>query len=183
VARRAILEDSAFVDRLMQVLVRVSADYLIAQLKAGADVVKIFDSWSGVLDPEGFRRFAIAPVQEIVALVRQAVPGAPIIAFPKGSGARLETYAAETKVDCLAVDWTLSMAMARKLVGAKIPLQGNLDPLRLVAGGNALTEEVDRILAATRGHPHIFNLGHGVTPDTPLEHVEALVAQVRREAS
>ena len=105
--------------------------------------MKIFDSWSGVLDAEGFRRFAIEPVREIVARVRAAVPGAPIIAFPKGAGARLEGYATETMVDCLAVDWTVPIATARKLVGPKVPLQGNLDPLRLVAGGSALTEDVD----------------------------------------
>ncbi len=179
VARRAILEDGPFVERLIAILVRTSADYLVAQLRAGADVVKIFDSWSGVLDDEGFRRFAIEPVRKIVALVRAAVPGAPIIAFPKGAGARLGDYAAETDVDCVAVDWTMPMATAQKLVGPKTPLQGNLDPLRLVAGGAAMTEEVDRILAAMRGQPHIFNLGHGVTPDTPVEHVEALVALVR----
>jgi uroporphyrinogen decarboxylase len=179
VARRAILEDGAFVERLIAMLVRTSADYLVAQLKAGADVVKIFDSWSGVLDDEGFRRFAIEPVRQIVERVRAVVPGAPIVAFPKGAGARLGDFAAKTKVDCVAVDWTMPMATARKLVGPKTPLQGNLDPLRLVAGGAAMTEEVDRILAAMRGRPHIFNLGHGVTPDTPVEHVEALVARVR----
>lgn len=179
VARTLILEDTDFVDRLMAILVRASADYLIAQLRAGADAVKIFDSWAGVLDEEGFQRFAIEPVKAIVAEVRAAVPGAPIIAFPKGAGARLTDYVAATRVDCVAVDWTTPMATARDLVGRGVTLQGNLDPLRLVAGGAALSEGTDRILAAMRGHPHIFNLGHGVTPDTPIAHVEALVSRVR----
>lgn len=183
VARNLILEDPAFVERLMAILVRVSADYLIAQLRAGADVVKIFDSWAGVLDEEGFRRFAIEPVRTIVAAVRAAVPGAPIIAFPKGAGARLQEFAAATEVDCIAVDWTTPMATARSLMDTKAALQGNLDPLRLVAGGAALDEGTDRILAAMRGHPHVFNLGHGVTPDTPIAHMEALVSRVRGSAA
>ena len=182
VARSLILEDPAFVDRLMAILVRASADYLIAQLRAGADVVKIFDSWAGVLDEEGFRRFAIEPVRAIVAEVRAVVPDAPIIAFPKGAGARLADYADATGVKCIAVDWTTPLTTARSLVAKDVALQGNLDPLRLVTGGPALDDEVDRILAAMHGHPHVFNLGHGVTPDTPIAHVERLVSRVRGSA-
>jgi uroporphyrinogen decarboxylase len=178
-ARRMALEDPAGFGRLIDVLVDASAQYLIAQLQAGANVVKIFDSWAGVLDEAGFRAWAVEPVKRIVSLVRAAHPGARIIAFPKGAGARLGTYAQATGVDAVAVDWTLPMPDACRLVSDRIALQGNLDPLRLVVGGRALDEGIDAILAATQGRPHIFNLGHGITPDTPVAHVGQLVKRVR----
>jgi uroporphyrinogen decarboxylase len=119
----------------MEVLVEVSARYLLAQVEAGADVVKIFDSWAGVLDAEGFERWAVAPVRSIVQQVRAAAPHARIIAFPKGAGARLGSYARATGVDAVGVDWTLPLPLARELVPEPVVIQGNLDPLRLVVGG------------------------------------------------
>jgi uroporphyrinogen decarboxylase len=178
--RRLALSDPMRLQRLIDVLVEASARCLVAQLEAGADVVKIFDSWAGVLDEEGFDRWAIAPARAIVERVRATVPRARIVAFPKGAGARLGDYAAKTGVDCVGVDWTLPMRQARALVPEPVALQGNLDPLRLVAGGRALDDGIDAILAAMRGRPHVFKLGHGDTPDAPLEHVSRLVQRVRK---
>ena len=144
-------------------------------MKAGADTVKIFDSWAGVLDEEGFQRWCIHPIKALVETVRVAVPHAPIIAFPRGAGARLKTFVAATGVDAVAVDWMTPMHLARELVPPPMALQGNLDPLRLVAGGRALDDGIDDILAAMRGRAHIFNLGRGITPESMRE----LAAEVR----
>jgi uroporphyrinogen decarboxylase len=178
-ARRLALQHPARFRTLIDLLVDASARYLIGQLHAGADAVKIFDSWAGILDDEGFQTWAVKPVRDIVERVRAAIPGARIIAFPKGAGARLGDYAAQTGVDAVAVDWTLPMQSAREIVAAPRALQGNLDPLRLMVGGRALDEGIDRILAAAAGRAHIFNLGHGITPDVPLGHVARLVERVR----
>lgn len=180
-ARRLALEHPDRFARLIEILVEASAGYLIAQLRAGADAVKIFDSWAGVLDDAGFQRWAIEPVRQIVTRVRTAIPAARIIAFPKGAGARLGRYAQQTGVDAVAVDWTMPMWLARDVVAEPVALQGNVDPLRLVVGGAVLDEAVDGVLEATQGRAHIFNLGHGITPDTPLENVARLVARVRGE--
>jgi len=179
VARRLALNDPSRLGALVATLVDASARYLVAQIEAGADVVKIFDSWAGILDEEGFERWAVAPMADLVGRVRAAAPRTPIIVFPKGAGARLGRYAEVVGADAVAVDWTVPMRTARELVAEPVALQGNLDPLRLVAGGRALRDGVDAILAATRGRPHIFNLGHGIVPETPVEHVSELVARVR----
>jgi uroporphyrinogen decarboxylase len=178
-ARWLALENPDRLQRLIDILVEASANYLVAQIDAGADAVKIFDSWAGVLDEAGFERWAVEPVREIVKRVRAAAPKAPIIAFPRGAGARIGDYVRATKVDALAVDWMTPMRLARELVPEPTALQGNLDPLRLVVGGRALDEGVDAILAAMRGRAHIFNLGHGITPDAPVAHVARLVERVR----
>ncbi len=164
---------------LIEVLVRVSVDYLVAQLEAGADAVQIFDSWAGILDEEGFRRWAAEPVRRIIIGIRKAVPDAKIIAFAKGAGSRLGAYAQRTEANGVGVDWTVPMADASAMLPAGIASQGNLDPMRLIAGGAALDAGIDSILAATAGRPHIFNLGHGITPDTPIAHIERLVSRVR----
>jgi uroporphyrinogen decarboxylase len=178
-ARRMALEQPREVHALIDILVEASAAYLIAQLKAGADVVKIFDSWVGNLDEHGFQRWAVEPVRAILGKVRASVPGAPIIAFAKGAGARLGEYARQVQANAVAVDWTLPMVTARTLVAEPVALQGNLDPLRLKVGGKALDEGVDAILSAMAGRAHIFNLGHGITPDVPIGHVARLVERVR----
>jgi uroporphyrinogen decarboxylase len=180
-ARRMALDEPERLQALVDVLADISSRYLVAQLEAGADAVKIFDSWAGILDDDGFRRWAIAPVRSIVARIKAAVPAARVIAFPKGAGARLGAYVRETGVDAVAVDWATPLSAARDLVPPGVALQGNLDPLRVVVGGAALDEGVDAVLSAMVGHPHIFNLGHGITPDAPLEHVARLVARVRRQ--
>jgi uroporphyrinogen decarboxylase len=164
---------------LLDLLADQSADYLVRQIEAGADAVQIFDSWSGVLDEACFEDFCVAPVARMVRHVRTKYPDVPIIGFPKGAGALYGGYREKTGVDALGLDWTVPMAAARDLQKAGA-VQGNLDPLRLVAGGNALTEGVDAILGALGGGPLVFNLGHGILPETPVAHVEAMVRQVRR---
>ena len=179
-ARRWRLSSRQSSAALIDLLVEASADYLIAQLEAGADAVKIFDSWAGILDEQGFRDLGDrAGPRRSSRGCKAAVPGARIIAFPRGAGARLGDYARETGADCVAVDWTLPMRQARELVAPPVALQGNLDPLRLKIGGRALDEGIDAILEAMAGRAHIFNLGHGITPDVPVEHVAQLVDRVR----
>ena len=166
-------------DALLLLLADVSAEYLIRQLNAGADAVQIFDSWSGVLDEDMFARACIMPVKRIVDAVRAARPDARIIGFPKGAGSQYDQYRRETGVSALGLDWAVPVTQAR-LLQRDGAVQGNLDPLRVVAGGRALDEGVDRILRALGAGPLIFNLGHGITPDAPIAHVEQMVKRVRR---
>ena len=173
----AYREPEAFA-ALLDVLVEVSAEYLVRQIDQGADVVQIFDSWAGVLDEASFERFCAKPVARIVDLVRGARPQAVVIGFPRGAGARYGGYRAATGVDAVGMDWTVPMVQARALQ-ADGAVQGNLDPLRLVAGGKALEEGVSTILSELGGGPLIFNLGHGIVPETPVAHVEAMLRLVR----
>ena len=173
----AYREPAAF-QQLLKVLADHSAAYLIRQIEAGADVVQIFDSWSGVLDDASFDQFCVWPVAEIVRQVRAVHPDVPIIGFPKGAGARYRTYRQKTGVTALGIDWTVPLAAAKDLQRSGA-VQGNLDPLRLVAGGKALSDGVETILKALGDGPLIFNLGHGITPETPIAHVEAMVKLVR----
>lgn len=166
---------------LLDLLARKSAEYLIRQIEAGADAVQIFDSWSGVLDEATFEACCVRPVAEIVRLVRQACPGTPIIGFPKGAGVLYGGYRQATGVDALGLDWTVPLSQARTLQKDG-PVQGNLDPMRLVAGGQALDEGVDAILKALGDGPLVFNLGHGITPQTPVTHVERMISRVREAA-
>jgi uroporphyrinogen decarboxylase len=173
----AYREPAAF-QQLLKVLADHSAAYLIRQIEAGADVVQIFDSWSGVLDDASFDQFCVQPVAEIVGQVRAAHPEVPIIGFPKGAGARYQSYREKTGVTAMGIDWTVPLTAARELQRSGA-VQGNLDPLRLVAGGKALSDGVEAILKALGDGPLIFNLGHGITPETPIAHVEAMVKLVR----
>jgi uroporphyrinogen decarboxylase len=168
--------------KLLSTLARQSADYLIRQIEAGADTVQIFDSWSGVLDEPSFKAFCVEPVAEIVRRVKAAHPEVPVIAFPKGAGVHYDSYRAQTGATGLGLDWTVPLSQAKRLQAGGA-VQGNLDPQRLVAGGKALSEGVDAILDALGDGPLIFNLGHGITLDTPIAHVEAMVAQVRKGAA
>jgi uroporphyrinogen decarboxylase len=164
---------------LIEVLVKASAEYLVRQFEAGVDAVQIFDSWAGILPAGEFQRWCIEPTARIVANVRQRVPSAKIIGFPRGAGTELGNYLADIPVDAIGLDWMVDLTFAREHVQSKRPVQGNLDPLALLVGGKALDDAVDAILDAFRLGPFIFNLGHGVLPDTPLEHVEQLVSRVR----
>ncbi|MGV0876960.1 uroporphyrinogen decarboxylase [Martelella sp. FLE1502] len=166
--------------RLLDYLADLSADYLIRQLEAGAGAVQIFDSWAGVLGEQDFADFAAAPVARIVAKVRSAHPGAKIIAFAKGAGPNLSTYRAKTGADAIGLDWTVPLSVARDLQKDG-PVQGNLDPLSVVAGGDAMKSRALAILEALADGPLIFNLGHGITPEADPEHVAALVRLVRGE--
>jgi len=178
-ARSLSLADPDRFQALVDLLVEASAGYLARQAEAGADVLKIFDSWAGTLDDQGFERWCIQPTRRIVDRLRSRGVKSPIIGFPRGASARLRAFAAETRVDALAIDWMTPLSIARDLVPPPVTLQGNLDPLRLVVGGDALEQGIDAILAAMKGRAHIFNLGHGITPDTPIAHVERLVKRVR----
>lgn len=163
---------------LIDVLVDTSINYLVAQLEAGADVVQLFESWALNLDDEAFDERVIAPNRRIVEGVRARVPNAPIIGFPRGAAGNLARYAEKTGVNAMGIDYATPLSFAAGLP-KHLPLQGNLDPLRLVAGGEQLDRRVDAIIAAYADRPHIFNLGHGIVPETPIAHVEQLVRRVK----
>ena len=177
-ARLFAYRNPAEMETLLYLLAEMSADYLIRQLQAGADCVQIFDSWAGVLDEASFEAYAVRPVARIVEKVRAAVPGAKIIGFAKGAGTLLNTYREKTGVDAVGLDWSVPVSQAKELQKAGA-IQGNLDPLRLIAGGKALEDGVDRILDNLGDGPLIFNLGHGITPEAPITHVEALLDRIR----
>jgi uroporphyrinogen decarboxylase len=169
--------------RLLDLLGECVASHLIAQVDAGADAVQIFDSWASGLPEAQFGRWVVAPMKKIVTKIRTIHPKAKIIGFPRAATlAGYERYANETGVDAISLDTSMPMPWAAKTLGGKGALQGNLDPIALIAGGDALRSGVDAILAATRDVPFIFNLGHGILPDTPVAHVEALIALVRGSA-
>ena len=164
--------------RLLDFLAEVSADYLVAQIDAGADAVQIFDSWAGVLGEAEFEAFAVRPVRRIIDLVKSRRPNAKVIAFAKGAGILLRTYRQDTNADAIGLDWSVPLSFAAELQKDG-PVQGNLDPMRVVAGGAPLREGIDAILQALGNGPLIFNLGHGITPQADPQHVTELVAQVR----
>jgi uroporphyrinogen decarboxylase len=167
----------AFEDLLM-LLADVSADYLVAQIDAGADAVQIFDSWAGVLGEREFQAFAVKPVARMIASVKARRPKAKIIAFAKGAGYLLKDYRQKTKADAIGLDWSVPLDFAVELQKDG-PVQGNLDPMRMVAGGVALEEGIDDILQRLGNGPLIFNLGHGITPQADPENVRLLVERVR----
>jgi uroporphyrinogen decarboxylase len=164
---------------LIDKLATASAAYLVRQLQAGADAVQVFDTWAGVLPADEFQRWCVAPTQRIVALVREQVPGAKIIGFPRGAGSLLPRYVDDTAIDAVGLDWMIDPVFAREEVQSRVPVQGNLDPLALVAGGAALDRAIDSVLDAFGAKPFIFNLGHGILPETPITHVEQMLRRVR----
>ena len=179
-AKLAAYRDSARFVKLLEILADVVAWHLIRQIEAGADAVQIFDSWAGGLPQQEFADWVIAPNKRVVAAVRKAAPNAKIIGFPRAATeSGYHAYAQQTGVDAVSIDTAGSMAWAAKTLGTKLAVQGNLDPIAVIAGGDALNRAVDRILEATKDVPFIFNLGHGILPETPLEHVAQLVARVR----
>jgi uroporphyrinogen decarboxylase len=165
--------------QLIERLIEASVISLTGQLRAGADVVQVFDSWAGILNEQDFDRWSIAPTAEIVSRVRHAVPGARVIGFPKGAGLRLERYARETGVDATGIDWTVPLEYARDKLQPLTAVQGNLDPVVLLTGGVALDRAIDALIEGLAGGRFIFNLGHGILPETPIMHVERLVGRVR----
>jgi uroporphyrinogen decarboxylase len=167
---------AALIDRLVE----ASAAYLLRQIEAGAEALQIFDSWSGVLPPAEFERWCVKPLQRIVAGVRAERQAIPIIAFPRGAATQLSKFADLTGLSAIGLDTAVEPRAAAALLPARLALQGNLDPLALVAGGRALDEAVARVLEGFAGRAHIFNLGHGILPETPIAHVERLMALVRR---
>ncbi|WP_298376367.1 uroporphyrinogen decarboxylase [uncultured Bradyrhizobium sp.] len=165
--------------KIINVLVENSIHYLVGQLKAGADCLQIFDTWAGVLPPREFARWSIEPTRRIVAGVRKQVPGARIIGFPRGAAGMLPAYVEQTGVDAVSIDWATEPSMIRERVQSRVAVQGNLDPLALIAGGAALDRAVDDVLENFGSGRLIFNLGHGILPETPIAHVEQMVARVR----
>jgi uroporphyrinogen decarboxylase len=175
----AYREPDAFA-ALIDILIEASAHYLIRQLQAGVDVVQLFDTWAGVLPPEEFDRWSIKPARRIVEKVRQQVPNAKVIGFPRGAGTNLLRYIERAPVNAIGLDWTIDRAFAREQLQSKVAVQGNLDPLALLAGGAPLDRSVDAILEAFAQRPFIFNLGHGILPETPVAHVEQMLKRVRK---
>jgi uroporphyrinogen decarboxylase len=168
----------ALFQRLMDVLTEASIEYLSAQVVAGAEALMLFDSWAGVLSPSLFRAHCVAPATRIVAALKARHPGVPVIGFPRLAGLMAREYAA-TGVAAVGVDTGSDIGLVASMVPAHVAVQGNLDPLAVVAGGAAMAGEVGSILASMRGRPFIFNLGHGIVPQTPPEHVAALLELVR----
>jgi len=180
--RRYAYRDPQAFQAIVDAIADMTVDYLSKQIEAGVDAVQLFDSWSGSLSPEQFERWVIAPTVRIVDALRVRHPDTPIIGFPKGAGGKLPAYARETRVDAIGVDETVDPEWAHAALPADLPVQGNLDPLALISGGDTLERAARRVLAAFADRPHIFNLGHGILPDTPIAHVEQLLAIVRRGA-
>ena len=178
-ARRLAYRDAGAVSAIFARIEEVTLEYLSAQIAAGAEAVQLFDSWAGSLSPGQFEQWVIAPTARLVESLKKRHPGVPVIGFPKGAGGKLKAYASETGVHALGLDETVDPNWAAKELPKRLPVQGNLDPLALIAGGEPLRTGVARILDAFAGRPHIFNLGHGILQDTPIAHVEELLALVK----
>ncbi|MGH7056307.1 MAG: uroporphyrinogen decarboxylase [Acetobacteraceae bacterium] len=181
-ARRMLREQPDLFAGLIDRLAEAAVPYLIAEAEAGAEVLMLFDSWAGLLPPDLFRRFVIRPTARIVAGVRERFPELPIIGFARGAGMMVGAYARETGLDAVGLDTATDPTIAAASIDNRVALQGNLDPFALLAGGAAMREEASAIVEVLRGRPHIFNLGHGVLPETPPEHVAELVDHIRAGA-
>jgi uroporphyrinogen decarboxylase len=180
-AKRFVYEQPEAMASLLHALVESSADYLIAQAKAGADALKIFESWAEGLSPDLFERLVIYPTADIIKKVRAAGVSVPIIGFPRGAGLNAIRYAHETGITALGAGTDVPLSDLRATVPEGMCLQGNLDPLALRTGGKALTRAVEQVLSDGADGPHVFNLGHGVTPDVKIKDVEAVIAQIREK--
>lgn len=178
-ARRMAYGDPLLFGKLIRILVDSTVDYLLAQAEAGAEALMLFDSWAGLLPPAQFRRWSIEPAVAIVRGIRKVRPDIPLIGFPRLAGPLLVEYAQRVGAEAVAMDTGMDPRWAAAQVPAQVTLQGNLDPQALVAGGAALEAEARAILAAMRGRPFVFNLGHGIVPPTPPEHVAALARLIR----
>lgn len=178
-ARRMAYGDPARFGALIDAIIDATVTYVAGQIDAGVEAVQLFDSWAGSLAPAQFEQWVIEPNRRIVERLKSLYPNVPIIGFPKGAGAKLADYAARTGVDAVGVDETIDPRWANAALPKGMPVQGNLDPLALIAGGDAVRDAVDTIRAAFAGRPHILNLGHGILPDTPIDHVAALIDYVR----
>ncbi|MEM1195057.1 MAG: uroporphyrinogen decarboxylase [Pseudomonadota bacterium] len=178
-ARLLAYRDPARMQAICDAIAEVSITYLRGQIDAGAEAVQLFDSWSGSLAPDEFERWVIASNSKITAAIKASHPDTPVIGFPKGAGAKLPAYARETGVDAVGLDETLDPVWANASLPEGMPVQGNLDPLLVEAGGPELPRRCRAILEAFEDRPHVFNLGHGIGQFTPIQHVEELLAAVR----
>jgi len=174
----AAREPQAF-QYVIDCLVDASVDYLVKQLEAGADVVQIFDTWAGSLPVEDFERWCVQPTKRMVAKLRAKKPGARVIGFPRGAGRNIPRYVDETGVNAVSLESGIDRSFARDQIQSRVPVQGNVDPLALLEGGAALDREVDEVLQMLGSGPLIFNLGHGILPQTPIAHVERMLKRVR----
>ncbi len=177
--RAMAYRDPAGFQAIIDAITAVTVDYLVGQINAGAEAVQLFDSWAGSLAPAEFERWVIAPNAAIVGALKRRAAHVPVIGFPKGAGEKLPAYARETGVDAVGLDETINPLWAARNLPETIPVQGNLDPLLLLAGGTELERQTRRILDAFADRPHVFNLGHGIGQTTPVEHVEQLLGHVR----
>lgn len=177
--RAMAYRDRAAFQAIIDAIVTVSVDYLAGQILAGAEAVQLFDSWAGSLAPAEFERWVIAPNAAIVSQLKRRFPDVPIIGFPKGSGEKLAAYARETGVDAVGIDETIDPVWAAGALPAGMPVQGNIDPLLLLGGGEEMERQALHILEAFADRPHVFNLGHGIGQTTPVENVGALLSLVR----
>jgi len=178
-ARLFALRQPAAFERLIEVLIKASINYLVAQFRAGADVVQIFESWALNLDDRNFHDYVIEPNRKIVEGVRAQIADAPIIGFPRGAAGNLNRYGQATGLKMLGLDYATPLDFVNSSIDKKFGVQGNLDPLRLVAGGKQMHRRIDEIVAAFSNRVHIFNLGHGIVPETPIEHVAELVERIK----
>ena len=178
-ARLLAYRDPATFQRLIDLLVDSSADYLADQVRAGARALQIFDSWAGSLPEDAFDRWCIAPTRRLIEQVRAKVPGTPVIGFPRGAGVLAERYAKETCIDAIGCDTSQPLGWIKDNLQTLVPVQGNLDPVLLVAGGAELDRRAEAILRSLGSGPFIFNLGHGILPETPIDHVARLVHLVK----
>lgn len=178
-ARLLAYRDPARLQTIIDAIIDVSVTYLRGQIDAGAEAVQLFDSWAGSLAPDQFEKWVIAPNAAITAKLKQSHPDTPVIGFPKGAGAKLPAYARETGVDAVGLDETLDPAWVHASLPEGMPVQGNLDPLLVEAGGAALQDRVGTIIRAFEDRPHVFNLGHGIGQFTPIAHVEELLVALR----
>lgn len=174
-ARRLAYTDPQCFAGIIDAIVEATVDYLCGQIEAGVDAIQLFDSWAGSLSPQQFAKWVIEPNARIIARLKQLHPTIPVIGFPKGAGAKIVDYAIGTKADAVGIDETIDPHWANAALPKGLPVQGNLDPLALIAGGEAMEEAVANIRAAFSGRPHIFNLGHGIVLDTPVDHVAQLL--------
>jgi len=177
--RAMAYRDPAAFQAIIDAIAGVTIEYLAGQIEAGAEAVQLFDSWAGSLAPAEFERWVIAPNAAIVSAVKTRFPDVPIIGFPKGAGEKLPAYARETGVDALGIDETIDPVWAARELPQGMPVQGNIDPLLLLAGGDTLDRQAEHILECFADRPHVFNLGHGIGQFTPTAHVEQLISAVR----
>jgi uroporphyrinogen decarboxylase len=180
--RRLAYSDPKAFEAIIARIEEVTLAYLSGQIEAGAEVVQLFDSWAGSLAPAEFERWVIGPTARIAGAIRERHPHVRFIGFPKGAGGKLAAYARETEVDAVGLDETVDPVWADKQLPAGLPVQGNLDPLALLSGGEGLVRAVNLVLDAFAGRPHIFNLGHGILQETPIAHVEQMLAEVKKRA-
>lgn len=182
-ARRLAYCDPVCFGEIIDAIIEATVTYLCGQIEAGVEALQLFDSWAGSLSPLEFDSWVIEPNRRIIGAVRARHPHIPIIGFPKGAGAKLADYARGTGADAIGLDETVDPHWANAVLPRGLPVQGNLDPLALVAGGDAVEKAVANILSAFPDRPHIFNLGHGIVQDTPVDHVESLLKLVAKYGS